>query len=193
MIDYYKFLSTRFDLVIRYYFLEKAKFNTEKALNLSKNDNILKEVFNKLLIIDIKTNPWSAKKIKKSKLSYGDHVANQLFYIPNWLWIEKNIKSDWFISNPYPVKIDGLGCSVKRFMITLKYGQTLYWEFKKDGKTLLALWKEELYKELLDSNKWKEIMKSKNNMIDRMLYLKFFSNNTYVGDKKLYEEYIRNL
>lgn len=193
MINYYKFLSTRFDLVIRYYFLEKANFVAEKAKKIAMNDNILKKVFDKLLTIDVKTNPHSAKKIKYSKLSYGNHVANQLFYMPNWLWIEKNISNNWIISNPYPVKINGLGMSVKRFMITLKNGYNLYWEFKRDGKTLLALWREELYKELLELNKWKEITKSKNKMIDRMSYLNFFSENTYVGDKKLYEEYIRNL
>jgi len=193
MINYKKFLSTRFDLVIRYYFLEKVNFDVIKAKELAMSDNILKNVFDKLLTIDVKTNPHAAKKMKLSKLSYGNHVANQLFYMPNWLWIEENISNKWIKNNPYLVKIDGLGMSVKRFMISLKYGYNIYWEFKKGGKTLLSLWREELYKELLEPNKWKEIIKSKNNMIDKMLYLDFFSKNTYVGDKNLYEKYIRNL
>ena len=196
IIDYNKFLSIRFDLVIRYYFLEKANFNAieAKKLVLSSRYKFLRLVFKELLIRDIKTKPGIAKKNKLVNIhDYGEYVSQQLFHMPNWNWIEKNMNNDWIKKNPYLVKIDGLGCSVKRFLISLKYGKNLYWEFKKKGKTLLSLWDENLHKELLTSDQFKKIMKSKKNMMNKMAILDFFSDETYVGDKKLYEKYIKNL
>jgi len=196
LINYKNFLSTRFDLVIRYYILEQVDFNAGEAkiLALTGKYNFLRIVFNKLLTIDVKTKPGVAKKARLVSIhNYGNHVAKQLFYMTNWLWIEKNISNDWNKNNPYLVKMNGLGCSVKRFMASLKYDKKLYWIFTKKGKNMLSLWDENLYKELIESKKWKEIMKSKNHMIDKMSSLNFFSDDTYVGDKKLYEEYIRNI
>lgn len=195
IINYEKFLSTRFDLVIRYYFLEQTNFNAGKAkkLALTGKYNALRVVFDKLLTIDVKTKPHVAKKAGLTKLTYGKHVANQLFYMTNWSWIEANISDEWNKNNPYLVKMNGLGCSVKRFMISLKYNKKLYWIFTRKGKNLLSLWDEHLYKKLIEPTEWKKIMKSKNRMMNKMLKLNFFSDDTYVGDKKLYEEYIRNI
>ena len=78
-------------------------------------------------------------------------------------------------------------------MISLKYDNKLYWIFTKKGKNILSLWDEKLYKKLIISKKWFKIMKSKNNMMNKMLSLDFFSDETYVGDKNLYEEYKRNI
>jgi len=195
IIKYENFLSTRFDLVIRYYFLEKTDFDAIKAKNLALSGKykFLRIIFDKLLTIDVKTNSHAAKKSKLYKSSYGEHVARQLFFMKNWLWIEENISSEWTKNNPYPIKMNGVGGSVKRFIISLNNNNTLYWMFSEKGKTLLELWKENSYKELMEPKKWKKIMKSKNHMMGKMLKLNFFSDDTYVGDKKLYEEYIRNI
>lgn len=196
IINYKKFLSTRFDLVIRYYFLEKSNFVAIKAkkLALSREYNWLRVVFKKLLIIDVKTNSHSARKVRKlTNPSYGIHVAERLFSMTGWSWIEENISNNWMKTCPYPIEINGLGMSAKRFMISLKYDKKLYWMFTRMGKNMLALWDENLYKELLTSSQFEGIIKSKNNMMDKMARLNFFSDETYVGDKKLYNKYIKNL
>jgi len=181
--------------VIRYYLLEQTNFNASEAKKLVATGkyNSLRAVFDKLLTIDVKERPHVAKKAAKSKLTYGKLVANQLFYMLNWSWIENNISNEWMKNNPYLVRINGVGCSVKRFLISLKTDRKLYWIFTRKGKNMLSLWDEKLYEESVEPVEWIKIIKSKNRMMNKMLKLNFFSDDTYVGDKILYEEYIRNI
>lgn len=199
VIDYEKFLSTRFDLVIRWYFLEKAGFDAQVARVLAGSCQYkdVRDVFALLLKIDVSEVPHAADKIRRAKIlesGYGLRTANQLFSMSNWSWIEGQIQipngEKWFRENPYPVKVDGLGLAVKRFILTLKYRKRLYWEFKGEGKTPLSLWKQHKYKKWLEMRRYSEIEEASHRMVSRMKKLEFFSTDTYVGEKGLCEKYL---
>lgn len=198
MINYNKFFKNRFDLVIRYYIFKRVNFGIDESYldAISNKYDDIKRVSGLLLKRDMK-NPRIYKKTKHvNKIQYGYHVMEKLFLPWNLFWIEKQIitSEKWIKDNPYPIKINGLGMAQKRFILTLKHNKSLYWYFEeKDDYEVLALWNENNYKKLLKDKTWNKLKKSKNKMIDKMTILNFFSKNTYVGDKKLYEKHIRNL
>ncbi len=189
VVDHEKFLASRFDLVIRWYFLEKTNFDAERAKSLAKSSSYapLRNLFDSLLKMDMAENPHIAMKVRKAGIGdYGQHIMNKLFFTPNWQWVEKSMlnKNGWIIKNPYPVRIDGLGLSVKRFLLALKHERSLYWEFKERGKAPLNLWKQHLHKKLLIPRGYDKIMQAGHRMLIKMNKLEFFSMDTYVGDKK---------
>jgi len=199
IVNHEKFLASRFDLVIRWHLLEKTDFNTRDAMALAgdKQYGDLRNVFSTLLKMDVAQIPNTAKKVKKSKIpidGYGQHVARQLFIVKNWTWIGRQmLKGEtWIKKNPYAVRFDGLGMSVKRFILALKHERSLYWIFKEEGKVLHNLWKQQKYETLLGSSRYNEIEKTRNRMLVKMKQLEFFSANTYVGDKKFLEIHLMN-
>lgn len=199
MIDYEYFLSRRFDLVIRYHLLRATDFDGQRAKTLVNSDKYrnLRDISGKLLKGDMNSKKGIMKKVKNNNFKgpLGDLVARQLFYQPNWNWIDNEIRKgqEWIDANPYDIRIDVLGLSVKRFLLTMKHKRTLSWVFKTHGKTPLELWKKQNYKELLETSEFNSIQKSQNLMMIRMKKLKFFSLNTYKGGQELLEKYKRDI
>lgn len=199
VVDHEKFLSTRFDLVIRWYFLEKAGFDIQRAGVLTGGEQYddLRNAFATLLTIDVTEGLYVADKVRRASVKpheYGRHVAGKLFLpIKNWSWIgERMIEGEkWIRKNPYSVRVNGLGLSVKRFMLSLKHKRRLYWEFQEKGKASLSLWKQFLHKQLLNSNIYAEIEKAERRMVVRMKELEFFSAGTYMGKKNLFKIYMK--
>ena len=193
VIDHAEFLSMRFDLVIRYYLLENHKFNAKGAGNsvsLYGRYEHLRSVFGQLLKMDVVEKEIIRMKMKKKRKmpekKYGDYVALKLFLMRNWSWIEGRMAKDdgWIRENPYLVMRSGLGTSVKRLLLALKYGRTLYWQYG-GSKTRRRSWEESEYEKLLGLNEYSEIRDAKSRMMDRMGELGFFSVDTYVGDRSL--------
>lgn len=194
VVNHKKFLSLRFDLVIRWYFLEKARFDAREAKILARSDQYkhLRNVFARLLKEDTKI-PYILKKVKTTRepeAMYGVLVARQLFSMQNWEWIEEQMAKgeEWIEDNPYPVRIDGLGLSVKRFILALKHNRNLYWEIKVKGKAQLHLWKQKMYKKMM-KRQYEEIREAENRMLIRMKRLEFFSDEFYKGDEDLLKKY----
>jgi len=201
VIDYSEFLSTRFDLVVRCHFLEKAKFNIGSAVALLYSDQYeyLRSVFGELLEIDMAMHARVVKNLKKApREGYGFHVASRLFHNGNWSSIQAQmVEGEKLIRRfPYPVRYGGLGLAAKRFVLALIYKRKLYWRFiywdTKPGVVQLdlSLWKEKKYEKLLERDKHEELMETKNRMIKGMGKLKYFSIDTYMGNEGLLERYL---
>ncbi len=204
-VDYEKFLSVRFDFVLRHYLLEKAKFDFRKArvlIIMSPQYEHLRQVFAKLLASDVGDKRVAKSLNRACILSdarlYGMYYADQFFIdysdryfrmkpSHNWLWIESQMMKgeDWIKEHPFRVAANGLALNSKRFVLALVYDRPLYWKIVKVEWGAFNIWKEIRYKELLDSDKYNELEESKNRMLYRMEELDFFSMDTYVGDERL--------
>lgn len=195
IVNHKKFLSKRFDLVIRWYFLEKTGFDAEEAKLLAGSSQYvhLRAIFTMLLKQDTKI-PHILNKVRKTKEPvhmYGYLVARQLFFLPNWHWIERQMEEGdgWIGDNPYPIRFDGLGLSVKRFVLALKYKRNLYWEIKKKGKAPLQLWNQHKYRKMMKSHEYDKIKEAEHRMLIRMKELNFFSDEFYRGNEVLLKAY----
>jgi len=206
VIDYEKFLSKRFDFVLRYHFLEKAGFDSERAriLTMSPQYKYLRQTFGELLAMDV-GDRRVAKALRMAKVFsddfYGLYYTDQLFIDYNdrrfpmksghdWLWIEEQMRKgeEWIKSKPFAIAINGLALTTKRFVLALMHNRSLYWGIVKVKRDTLNLWKEDRYKELLNSSKFNELEECKGRMLRRMERVRFFSANTYVGNKQLLEK-----
>lgn len=186
MINYNEFLENRFDLVIRYHIFESVNFGIDEAYldSISNKYNDIKNVCGNLLETDIKKPRVNKKSKHVSKSNYGHHVMEKLFLPWNLFWIEKQMTTsdNWLKSKPYPVNLEHIGISVKRFIIALKHNKKLYWSLvDRPQLEVLELWKESNYKKLLKDKTWNKIEKSKNNLLERMSSLDFFSEDTHIG------------
>ena len=204
-VNYEKFLAVRFDFVLRYYLLEKAKFDSRKAralIIMSSQYEYLRQAFAKLIASDVGdkrlAKPLNRARVLSDASLYGMYYADQLFidyndrYFlmkpgHNWLWIESQMMKgkDWIKEHPFRVAVNGLALNSKRFVLALVYDRLLYWKIIKVEWGTFNIWKEIRYKELLDSDKYNELEESKNRMLHRMEKLNFFSMDTYVGDERL--------
>jgi hypothetical protein len=177
MIDYEYFLSRRFDLVTRYHILRESDFSRHKARTLinEKRHSDLKSIFSTLLRLGTKVHL----------------VEENLFPAKNWHWLENKIKKNqrWINKNPYPVKLDLIGGSVKRFLISLIHKKPLPWIFLPAKREFKNLWKEETYKKMLKAAEFSDIKNSQEAMMKNMRELNFFSLDTYRGEEVLLEEY----
>lgn len=206
-VNYEKFLAARFDFVLRYYLLEKAKFNSREAralIIMNSRYEYLRRVFAELLASDV-GDKRVAKFLNKARVLsdarlYGMYYADQLFIDYNdrrfqalpfhdWLWIESQMMKgeEWIKENPFCIAVNGLALSTKRFVLALAYDRTLYWRIIEVKRATLNIWKEIRYKELLDLDRYNELEESKDRMLRRMEKLNFFSIDTYVGDGRLLE------
>ena len=196
MIDYEYFLSRRFDLVIRYHLLRESDFEAKKAALLVSGNEYkeLREISGVLLKRDMKSKEGIAKKVERQHYNgpLGDLVAIRFFDLHHWIWVEDQMKrgQKWINENPYEMRVDVLGLSVKRFLLALTYERILPWVFKTQGKTLLELWKKQNYEEL---SEFDNIQKSQDIMMMNMKKLEYFSLDTYKGEEVLLEEYKRHL
>lgn len=123
IIDYEKFLSMKFDLVIRWHLLEEVEFSIQKVkvLVISDQYEYLRNAFSEMMPViyrDVADPDWGT-----------------YFFRPmgHWSWIEDQMKIGdyWIKENPYNIGIDGLGFSTKRFILVLKYERQLYWVFSE--------------------------------------------------------------
>ena len=204
-VNYEKFLAVRFDFVLRYYLLEKAKFDSRKAralIVMNPQYEYLRQVFAELLAFDV-SDKRLAKSLNRARVLsdanlYGMYYADQLFIdysdrrfsmknCHDWLWIKNQMMKgeEWIKENPFCIAVNGLALNSKRFVLALVYDRPLYWKIVKVEWGAFNIWKEIRYKELLDSDKYNELEESKNRMLCRMEKLNFFSMDTYVGDKRL--------
>ncbi len=191
MIEYGKFLSSRFDLVLRYYFFEKAGFNSKEMLSLigSRQYYYLKDVFTKLIIIDCKDR-YKRKFLKRARVfsedSHGLHYTDTQDG-SNWLWVERQmaVDSEWIKKNPYRIGSNGIPFDTKRLVLALVYKRVLYWiKMRKDAPGPFKLWEEESYEDLLGPSRFGEFKGAKDRMIRKMEELDFFSIDMYVESRK---------
>lgn len=203
MVNYEKFLSERFDFVLRYHLLEKVGFDsrTARGLAMGFGYGYMREVFAELLTMDT-GDKRVAKALRRAEVFsrdlYGLYYADQLFIdysdrrfsmkpSHNWLWIEKQIMDGewWSKHNPFRVTVSGFALDTKRFVLTLIYSRPLYWTIVGIERNRLNLWMEIRYRELLSSDRYGELERSKNRMIHKMEELKFFSIDNYVECEKI--------
>ncbi len=201
-IDHEKFLSERFDFVLRYRLLEEAEFDSRKARSLAMGFGYgyMRNVFRDLLAMDAGDRRVANALGKAGVFSddlYGLYYADQLFIDyndrrfsmksgHNWLWIEEQIVDgeQWGRHNPFRVTISGFALDTKRFTLTLIYDRPLYWTMVGIEQNRLNLWKESRYRKLLSPDKYGELEKSKNRMLYRMGKLDFFSIDMYMESRK---------
>jgi len=199
VIDHSKFLSARFDLVVRCHFLEKTEFNIKSAIALLHSDQYgyLRDVFGELLEVDMARHARVVRNLKKTpREGYGFHVAGRLFHGGNWPGMQAQmVKGEKLIRRfPYPVGFGGLGLACKRFVLALICKRRLYWKFIhwrfNAFHSVLNLWKEEEHEKLLERIKYEELIRTKKRMLRGMKKLKYFSIDTYVGNERLLERYL---
>ena len=193
-VNYSDFLSKRFDLVIRYHLLEQVDFDVVKAEKLlfSKEYEFLHSIFRTLLEQDIVNDPFVKSKTEKSINKTGvllKHIgAEQFFHVSSWKDVQKAIKGDIvkLIHQPYVLGFEGVGRSVKRFLIALQYKKKLYWCRLPGGKGRES-WKEANYKSLLPVEWYRTFKKSQKKMMEKMYELRFFSDSHLVdrGEKTI--------
>lgn len=186
LIDYRKFLSMRFDLVIRYHLLEEASFDFKKAKRLITEDNryaFLREAYGILGL------PVTAK-MKTGRLyeKFGDNLslfmAHGLFFIKNYIWIEKALHKEeqWFQANPYGLNRNEDGIPTKRFLVALKLDKPMWWCrggylscYKVNPRSIRI--KEE-YRAALSPKQFRLFELAEERLIKHMRKLKFFSTAT---------------
>ena len=201
VIDHSEFLSTRFDLVVRCYFLEKTRFGIRKAAALACSDQYgyLRDVLGELLEADAARHARVVRNLRKTpRKGYGLHVANRLFHSANWSSMQASImKGEELIKRfPYPVGYGGPGLAAKRFVLSLLYRRKLYWRFTRWNprsnaiRPDLNLWKEKEHERLLEQDKYNDLVGTKKRMLRGMRRLEYFSVDTYMGDKRLLERYL---
>jgi len=166
-IDYPKFISNRYDLVLRYYFLESTGFDIDSAVDMFEQEeyDLIREI-----ILDTKQNLPLFKR-----RDHWDFVFDSL--IKDHEWTKKH---------PYIITPEYVGVSVKRFLYSIHLNQSLYWTVSNRyykpivGKTV---WERDTYiaSPLLKQSKiLKMLINSELKMLEDMNRLKFFRPETYI-------------
>jgi len=165
-VDYKEFLAKRFDIVIRFHFLAQSKgVDTARLIYESKKYKFLNPI------------------LERSKLfeSKDKHT---------WEYVGRKVKNDphWLRHCPYMVDKTGLGFSVKRFLMSIKYWRPLYWmsvdcPMDKDKKNFYK-WKKETYETRLTEKQFKMFEMSEMTLLIFMSHMKYFSSETKMGYMK---------
>ncbi len=168
LIDHEKFIEQRYDILIRFYFLELAGFDVEKAKEIYESEEygFLEPVLERLKIFD------SNKK-------------------KTWKYIDAQVSKDveWMKRFPYLVTMGGCGLSVKRFLLSTRYwGVKLYWmqiDHHMDmDKVGFYKWNRDTYKDVLTRQQFNLFRDKERTLLMVMREGDYFSEKTKVGHLK---------
>jgi hypothetical protein len=177
-IEYKKFLHNRFDFVVRYFLLEQSDFDVRKAQQLWE----VKVEKGEPVVIENASSDYNyLDKMLKGKLFFDQ--------LQNWDHIDRKLKksNDWLMYNPYIITTHGIGISLKRFLIAIKYKRLLYWiatdayNDKYNSRVTYAPWHEDLYDDHLTKKEIAPFKEAKFRLMARMTKLNFFCEDTKIG------------
>lgn len=168
-IDYLKFISYRYDLVLRYYFLESTGFNIDSAIIMFGKR---KYAFIRKRILESKGQNWPLFKGKS-----------------NWGFVLNNLSrnSEWTKEHPYIITPEFVGISVKRFLLSLHLNQPLYWTISNryyKPITRRKVWDRDTYVTTLSLEQSKMLMDIELKMLAHMNRLKFFRPETFISESE---------
>lgn len=163
LVDYKEFLKKRFDLVVRYYILEKANWNLLKVEKILKN-GFIKEEFKQM-------SPGSKKLFNKNDA---------------YKWIDDTLKNNntWLKENPYIIYGINNGTSVKRFLMAIKHKKKLWWQIENGSIKNKIYWQKEKWKEILKLEEFNILLEAENKLIKYMTDNNFFDKKYLIGKIK---------